>query len=52
LFINSIQLEIVKDLRSDVDMCKETASSISYAAEKSSRITHFTLPYSFKYDSI
>lgn len=52
LYINSLQLEIVKDFRIDLEACKDTAASIGYAADKASRTNHFTLPYSFKYDSI
>jgi len=52
LFMNSIQLEIVRELRDDVIISELTAVALADAAEKAFYCTSFSPPSNFRYDSV
>ena len=52
MHINSIQLEIIKELRGDKIITELTAETVARAAEKSATCTSFYLPSDFRCDFI
>ena len=52
MHINSMQLEIVRELRQDKVICELMALSISSAISEAFYCTSFMMPYNFKYESV
>lgn len=52
MHMNSMQLEIVRELRDDNVIAHLTACAIAEAAQAAFSITSFSLPYGFSYESV